>query len=160
MWTCPKCGTKVGSSFEVCWACGTTADDVEDPNFVRAEDAGPIDTPPPIEPKIVKDELAAIVEDELAAPTEEAPSDEELVECYWARNVQEAKFLADQLIEQAIPAVADEQNLRYLPLVPWPLGPYFGPRIWVRAKDHDRARAWLEQYERKRKAHFDPGIAD
>ena len=23
MWTCPKCGTKVDPSFDVCWACGT-----------------------------------------------------------------------------------------------------------------------------------------
>ena len=74
-------------------------------------------------------------------------------------NAQEAKFLADQLIEQGIPAAADEMNLRYY-LTGLPLGPYFGPRIWVQASDHDRAHAWLEEYDRKHKAHFDPGIGD
>jgi hypothetical protein len=148
MWTCPKCGSKVDRSFDVCWSCGTTPDGVEDPSFVRAEEAGPIDDPP-VEPKTVEDEL----------PAPGAETDEELVECYWARNVQEAKFLADQLIEQGIPAAADELNLRYF-LAGLPLGPYFGPKIWVRASDYDRARAWLEEYDRHHKAHFDPGIAD
>ena len=40
MWTCPKCGTKVDPSFEVCWACGTTQEGVEDPTF-RLADAPP-----------------------------------------------------------------------------------------------------------------------
>src|SRR5438874_928588 len=104
MWTCPKCGTKVDPSFEVCWSCGTTPEGVEDPTFVRAEDSGPIDEPP-VEPS----PLTA----ERTDSGEVAPVEEELVECYWARNVQEAKFLADQLIEQGIPAAADEVNLRY-----------------------------------------------
>ena len=37
MWTCPKCGTKVDPSFDVCWNCGTLADGVEDPTFVPAD---------------------------------------------------------------------------------------------------------------------------
>jgi hypothetical protein len=150
MWTCPKCGTKVDPSFEVCWACGTTADGVEDPDFVPADVAGPIEDPP-VEPKVAEGDLAGEV-----AP---ASADEELVECYWARNVLEAKFLADQLIEQGIPAAADELNLRYF-LAGLPLGPYFGPRVWVRASDHDRAHAWLEEYDREHKKHFDPGLGD
>ena len=149
MWTCPKCGNKVDPSFDVCWSCGTTPDGVEDPSFVSAEDAGPIDDPP-VEPRAI--------DEELSDPAALA-SDEELVECYWARNVQEAKFLADQLIEQGIPAAADELNLRYF-LAGLPLGPYFGPRIWVKASDHDRAHAWLEQYDLHHKAHFDPGVGD
>jgi hypothetical protein len=151
MWTCPKCGTKVDPSFDVCWSCGTTPDGVEDPSFVSAEDAGPIGDPP-IEPSTVAEggsEWAAIA------------SDEEVVECYWARNVQEAKFLADQLSEQGIAATADELNLRYFsPLAGIPLGPYFGPRVWVRASDYDRAHAWLAEYDQHHKAHFDPGIGD
>jgi hypothetical protein len=138
----------VDQSFDVCWSCGTTPDGVEDPNFVRAEEAGPIEDPP-VEPKTVEDELPPLVTE----------SGEELVECYWARNVQEAKFLADQLVEQGIPAAADEVNLRYYFSIV-PLGPYFGPKIWVRASDHDRAHAWLEAYDRQHKAHFDPGIGD
>ena len=39
MWTCPKCGTKVDPSFEVCWSCGTSMDGVEDPGFFTADDA-------------------------------------------------------------------------------------------------------------------------
>jgi hypothetical protein len=33
MWTCPKCGEQVEWEFEVCWACGTSVDGKEDPNF-------------------------------------------------------------------------------------------------------------------------------
>ena len=150
MWTCPKCDTKVDPSFEVCWHCGTSVEGVADPNFVSADDAGPIEEPP-----IVPDVFRA---DPDAAPDSVA-GDEELVECYWARNIQEAKFLADQLIERGIPAAADEQNLRFY-LSGLPLGPYFGPRIWVRAKDHDQAHAWLQEYDREHKEHFHPGIAD
>ena len=43
MWKCPKCQTKVDDSFEVCWSCGTTPDGIEDPNFVTADEAEPID---------------------------------------------------------------------------------------------------------------------
>ena len=35
MWTCPKCSKKVDDSFEICWACGTTVDGVEDPHFLE-----------------------------------------------------------------------------------------------------------------------------
>lgn len=33
MWTCPKCKAGVDEGFEVCWACGTSPDGVEDPSF-------------------------------------------------------------------------------------------------------------------------------
>jgi hypothetical protein len=33
MWTCPKCGEKVETSFAVCWSCGTSDDGIEDPSF-------------------------------------------------------------------------------------------------------------------------------
>ncbi len=152
MWTCPKCGTKVDPSFDVCWSCGTTPSGVEDPSFVRAEEAGPIDDPP-VEPNTGLDDLSG---------SAQSLNEEELVECYWARNVLEAKFLADQLIEQGIPAPADELNLRYF-LSGLPLGPYFGPRIWVRASDHDRAHAWLEEYDQQFKSEHGgvgPGLGD
>lgn len=38
MWSCPKCGEQVESNFEVCWACGTSRNGVEDPHFVSAEE--------------------------------------------------------------------------------------------------------------------------
>jgi hypothetical protein len=148
MWSCPKCGNKVDPSFEVCWACGTTPDGVEDPSFVTAEEAGRIDEPP-VEPAPVDADL----------PAAELDPDVHLVECYWAMSVQEAKFLADQLIEQGIPAAADEQNLRYY-LAGLPLGPYFGPRVWVRAEDLPRAHAWLEQFDKERTQHPHFGLMD
>ncbi len=45
MWTCPKCGTKVDPTFDVCWKCGTTADGLEDPSFVPADEAMPNESP-------------------------------------------------------------------------------------------------------------------
>lgn len=33
MWTCPKCSKKVDDAYEICWACGTTVDGMENPHF-------------------------------------------------------------------------------------------------------------------------------
>jgi hypothetical protein len=33
MWTCPKCDAEVDDGFEICWACGTSFDGIEDPKF-------------------------------------------------------------------------------------------------------------------------------
>jgi len=33
MWECLKCGEHVEDSFDVCWACGTSRDGIEDPTF-------------------------------------------------------------------------------------------------------------------------------
>jgi hypothetical protein len=33
MWTCPKCEAEVDDGFELCWACGTSPDGVEDSTF-------------------------------------------------------------------------------------------------------------------------------
>ncbi|MCI0683892.1 MAG: DUF2007 domain-containing protein [Gemmataceae bacterium] len=35
MWTCPKCTKKVDDAFEICWACGTSVDGIEDPHFLE-----------------------------------------------------------------------------------------------------------------------------
>lgn len=35
MWTCPKCSKKVDDAYEICWACGTTVDGVENPHFLE-----------------------------------------------------------------------------------------------------------------------------
>ena len=32
-WTCSKCETSVTEELELCWACGTTVDGIEDPDF-------------------------------------------------------------------------------------------------------------------------------
>jgi hypothetical protein len=49
-WLCPKCSTRVEPFLDVCWACGTTRDGIEDPEFptieplpADAEDRGPVD---------------------------------------------------------------------------------------------------------------------
>jgi hypothetical protein len=157
MWTCPKCDAKVDASFEVCWQCGTTRDGVEDPTFVRADDAPPMRNSPDViglEPQFGP--VDALAEGDLAGDSPVAtPID--LVECYWAANVQEAQFLAEQLIEQGIPAVADDDMTRQ-GLLPAALNaPYFNPRVRDRAEDHSRARAWLEDYEQRRKAEHGHG---
>jgi hypothetical protein len=137
MWTCPKCGTKVDPSFEVCWSCGTTPDGVEDPSFV------PADEPPaptsPLDLDMPKGD------DPLPEPASATAGD--LVECYWALDVMQAKFLADLLTDNGIPAVADLHDMHDA------LGSMSsGPRVWVRAEDLPRAKAWLDAYDQQFKA--------
>ena len=101
MWRCPKCRSKVDDSFEVCWSCGTTPDGIEDPNFVTADEADPIPDEELPEGTDVDDPLA----DFAGTPMPD------LVECYMASDTIEAKFIADQLMEQGIPAIADKINI-------------------------------------------------
>jgi hypothetical protein len=137
MWTCPKCGTKVDDSYDVCWACGTTRDGVEDPSFVRA------DAPPPDVSPLDLDMPPG--DDPLPAPSN--PLGADLVEAYWALDLMQAKFLADQLSEQGIPAVSDTHDLHEA------LGSLSSvPRVWVRAEDLPRAKAWLDAYDEQYKA--------
>jgi hypothetical protein len=140
MWQCPKCGTKVDRSFEVCWSCGTTRDGIEDPNFVTADEADPI----PIEGVPVGAEVDDPLADFAGTPLPD------LVECYMASNTVEAKFVADQLMEQGIPAVADriDINLVMGGFKPEMWG--YGPKVRVRKDDVPRALAWLKGYEQRR----------
>ncbi|MFO0957128.1 MAG: DUF2007 domain-containing protein [Isosphaeraceae bacterium] len=139
MWTCPKCGSKVDPSFNVCWNCGTSAQGVEDPNFVPADQAGPIDDPR---------------YDPTAEPTEPgAPIAGEVVACYQAFSLIEAKFLADQLNEAGIAAMADARDMQD------EFGTMEGnPRIYCREADLAAARAWLEAYEQRKKAEGGPKL--
>jgi hypothetical protein len=137
MWTCVKCGTKVDPSFDVCWKCGTSKEGVEDPNFVSADDEPPITEPPVVPTFEVTDEVAELPSTPKA----------ELVVCYQALTLMEAKFLADQLAENGIPAVSDTVDMQDA------LGTWDGnPRVYCRAGDLERARDWLGEYEAKRKA--------
>lgn len=134
MWTCPKCATKVDPSFEVCWNCGTTPDGVEDPTFVSADAAPPVESPLDLDMP------------EGDTPIPDAPSEPggELVECYWALDLMQAKFLADRLTGEGFYAVADTQDLLDQ------LGLQGSrPRVWVRQVDLERAKAWLEEFDRK-----------
>ncbi len=137
MWTCPKCHTKVDPSFDICWSCGTSKDGVEDPTFAPADvviaAASPLDTEMPegVEP----------------VPEASTPLAGELVAAYWALDLMQAKFLADRLSDQGIPAVADTHDMHDA------LGSMSsGPRVWVRAEDLARAKAWLESYDAQFKA--------
>lgn len=133
MWTCPKCATKVDPTFEVCWRCGTSPEGVEDPSFILADDAGPLEDPVP-----VADDGTTIEMPQLGAGG--------LVPCYQALSLMEAKFLANQLIEQDIPAISDTQDMQDA------LGSWDGnPRVYCRSVDLERARAWLAEYEQRRR---------
>jgi hypothetical protein len=146
MWRCPKCRSKVDDSFEVCWSCGTTPEGVEDPDFVTADEAEPIEDPP-ADPDLDFDPDADDPFDDFAGTP--LP---ELVECYMAANTTEAKFVADRLMEEGIPAIADRQdiNMTMGGLRPQMWG--YGPKVRIRPKDLPRATAWLKDYEQRRKS--------
>jgi hypothetical protein len=77
-------------------------------------------------------------------PEPAPPTAGDLVECYWALDVMQAKFLADLLTDNGIPAVADLHDMHDA------LGSMSsGPRVWVRATDLTRAKAWLEAYDQQ-----------
>jgi hypothetical protein len=145
MWRCPKCHSAVDDSFEVCWSCGTTADGVEDPDFVVADEAEPIPMESLPEGADVDDPLAEFAGTPLP----------DLVECYMASNTIEAKFVADQLMEQGIPAIADKININ---LVMGGFQPQlwgYGPKVRVRQDDLPRALAWVKEYEERRRSRTD-----
>jgi hypothetical protein len=145
MWTCPKCRAKVDDSFVICWSCGTSPEGVEDPAFAHADDVGPVpDLPCKGDDQVVDDLDLGVAEPEI-----------EVVACYWAGEPYEARFLADQLLLEGIPATADSWDLRivFAGLFGFvPAGPYFGPRVRVLAEDLPRARAWIAGYEQRRRA--------
>lgn len=71
---------------------------------------------------------------------------EELVVTYQASHPMEAQFIVDQLKEIGIRAVCDSIDMQNM------LGPWDGnPRVYVHARDLDRARKWLEEYDAKQK---------
>jgi hypothetical protein len=142
MWRCPKCRSKVDDTFEVCWSCGTTPDGIEDPTFVTADEADPIADEELPEETAFDDPLADFAGTPLP----------DLVECYMAGNTIEAKFIADQLMEQGIPAIADKIDIN---LVMGGLKPQmwgYGPKVRVRQDDLTRAQNWLKAYEQNRKS--------
>jgi hypothetical protein len=145
MWRCPKCRSKVDDTFEVCWSCGTTADGVEDPEFVTADDADTI----PIEALPEGSEVDDPLADFAGTPLPD------LVECYMAENTIEAKFVADQLAEQGIPAISDkiDVNLVMGGFQPQLWG--YGPKVRVRKDDLPRALGWVKAYQQRRRSRTD-----
>jgi hypothetical protein len=59
MWKCPKCGKKVDDAFEICWACGTTVDGVENPGFLDEGNLGQASSQP--EPGVPFDNLVTLI---------------------------------------------------------------------------------------------------
>lgn len=145
MWSCPKCQSKVDDAFEVCWQCGTTADGVEDPNFVSADDAAPIADPAYDASPRAGDALGV---PPLAGHT---PGDlGEVVDVYQAFSLMEAKFLADQLVAAGIPALSDTIDMQDA------LGTMSGqPKVYVRAADAERAAVWLAEYDRNKQSEIE-----
>ena len=141
MWRCPKCESRVDDGFDVCWACGTSPEGVEDPTFLTADEEGPIEEPPIDTEGPMEDPLADFAGTPMPA----------LVECFMASNTMEAKFVADQLMEQGIPAVADRQDIN-LVMGGWkPTVWGYGPKVRVRPEDLARAEEWLKVYRERRK---------
>ena len=140
-WTCSKCGEVIEAGFDVCWECGTAADGTEDPWFQTADATGPIYDP-------VEDaEFHGIddLSDELA---ESLP---DLVPCFGADSVTEAQFVANELRSRSIPAVADRHDVNIV------LGGFTcdPARVRVRPQDLDRALAWVQTYEQRRRQRRD-----
>ncbi|GIW87344.1 MAG: hypothetical protein KatS3mg108_1668 [Isosphaeraceae bacterium] len=145
MWSCPKCSSEVEDSFEVCWNCGTSKTGVEDPNFVTADAMPPI-----VDPRY---DPVALPDPTIKAQwvTVHGEPEDELVVCYQAGSLPEAKFLADQLVDRGIPAMADTIDLQDA------LGVWDGnPRVYCRAGDLERARPFIEDYERRLKKESNP----
>ncbi len=140
MWRCPKCRAEVDDSFEVCWSCGTTSEGIEDPNFVTADEADPIPDEEVPKGTDVDDPLADFAGTPLP----------DLVPCYTASDAAEAKFIADELMEQGIPAIPDKLDIDSL------VGMCgSGAKVRVRRDDLPRAQAWLKDYEQVRKSRQD-----
>jgi pentatricopeptide repeat protein len=138
MWSCPKCASTVDDGFAVCWNCGTSKQGEEDPNFVRADAVPPIQDP--------RYDPVALPDDSIRARwiTTHGDPEDELVACYQAGSLPEAKFLADELGRIGVPAVSDMMDLQDA------LGVWSGnPRVYCRAGDVEKARAFLEEYDRR-----------
>jgi hypothetical protein len=136
MWRCPNCRKEVDDSFGVCWACGTTPDGIEDPSFVTADEADRIDD----EVAEKKPKFDDRFDDFAGTPIPD------LVECYTASNATEAAFIANQLKEQGIRAIADSRDAN-LSAGLW--NPEYGPKVRVQPEDLNRVQMWLKAYEQR-----------
>lgn len=115
---------------------------MEDATFVKADVMNAIASPLDLD----------MPEGDQPLPEPSSPFAGDLVEAYWALDLMQAKFLADRLSDQGIPAVADTHDMHDA------LGSMrSGPRVWVRAEDLQRAKTWLDAYDAQYKAeHGEP----
>lgn len=140
MWACPKCQESLDDDFDICWQCGTDREGNVDESFVSADDAEAIMDP---------------AEDEDLKPLPDLDDEfgetlPELVACFEAGGVTEARFVADQLRLIGIPATSDKININTSVLggyIPQAWG--YGPKVRVRAQDLTRAMTWIESYKAK-----------
>ena len=151
MWTCPGCQAKVDGEFEICWRCGTSPEGEEDPYFGHEGDSDSY-----FRASVKPDPKVQKTDDSELAESWEASTEpwNDIVECYWARNCNEAMVLANHLELEGIPARADSIDLRIVMAGLFGLisaGPYFAPRVWILARDLPRARDWLADYEERRR---------
>ena len=139
MWICSKCDARVEPSFDVCWRCGTTYQGEEDPDFLTADEAPPIEDPT----DYLRLEAGKLPDQDLP----DAPL--ELVACFLSDLLAEAKFVSDLLAAEGIPS-ALENTARpgthaggSLTLYPC--------RVMIKTEDLPRARPIIEEFvERKR----------
>ena len=140
MWICSKCGGGVEAAFDVCWRCGTTYQGEEDPDFVTADESPPIEDPT----DYLRLEVGKSTEGELPGPPLEP------VSCFEGNSLIEAKFVADELAAEEIPATL--QNNLGAGEAPAGLYTIYPCRVMVRAEDLPRARSLIEGYLERRRA--------
>ena len=145
MWICSKCNARVEPAFDVCWRCGTTYQGEEDPDFVVAEETPPIEDPT----DYLRLEVGKLPEGELPEPTLE------LVACYEDNSLIEAKFVADELTAEGIPAAL--QNTARAGGMTADAYVRYPCCVVVRAEDLDRARPVVEGYRERKRSRADRG---
>jgi hypothetical protein len=130
----------VEPSFEVCWRSGTSYQGEEDSEFVTADEAPPVDDPS----SYLQLDTGKVSEGDLDDPPLE------LTPCFESNDLAEAKFVADQLLAEGIPATLQNvHNRTALPVHTYSLYP---PRVVVRAEDLPRAGAGVKDYLGRRQA--------
>ena len=109
---------------------------MEDPTFVSADDAGPIEDPP-----VIEEAEAILPVVKATTPPNPFGPDVEPVEAYIAEDRMQAHFVAEELTSQGIPAVADSHEPNET------LGGLLElPRVWVR-RGPRQGQEWLAGFE-------------
>jgi hypothetical protein len=121
MWICPKCKTDVEDPFDICWACGTSRDGVEDPAFDPETDS--------------------IVTKEDFERARAARATERTVTIGIYNSGVEAEMARNHLEAAGIPALVVGEDAA---LVDWLIRDSLGGiRLLVFEQDQDQARAIL-----------------
>ncbi len=121
MWICPKCQAEVEDGFEICWACGTSADGKEDPDF--------------------DPEFDGVMDEATYRETAAARQREEFVTVATVWKPAQAHILRSRLEAEGIHVfLADEETIT----MDWLLSNAIdGVKVQVPSKDVERARQVL-----------------